>query len=545
MRALISRFVAAVVVLGASTGPLSLPAFAGTAPGSQGSAAVQRHLARAYDIVAARKARQPQKAPTPAPNSGSVCPAEPSATGNVQVNCRAEDTAYPPSQQNETSVSAYGSKVVVGFNDDLVCCNPVNISGYSVSTNGGRTFTDMGDVPWSSEVQPVGDPSIAHDDRGNFYYASLALSSDNPPNSMVSVYEMNAGSDTFHALSVPVNVGRSDVFFADKELLEIGRDGSGHRHFYITWTYYKDNSVNLGAVMMTDSTDGRNWRTIQVSPGIPCQPTSPAAHPLPAGNTVYVSYIEMNIASCTTNPLATKGVQRMVTVDVRTGAVSAVRTIAAVQGAADSVQFCGQGFLQVIQTEPGHNIRAPELPSSTMDENGTLYDVWADRPAGPGGGNGNATRIYLSYSRDRNASWSTPQVISGPTSANFMNDRFQPWVTADADGLHVMWYERVQSPSGGPDWLRTDKADLTLASKHQAPRLMNGGEKALSSVPLPVIDTGGGCYMGDYNQIASNGHTRFVTWGDNRNTIPTDAGPVNQPDVFMQAYGDEEGNNQN
>src|ERR1700686_3947536 len=112
MRALISRFVAVVVVLGASTGPLSLPAFAGTAPGSQGSAALQRHLARGYDIVAARKARQLQKAPTPPPNSGSVCPAEPSATGNVQVNCRAEDAANPASQQNETSVSAYGSKVV-------------------------------------------------------------------------------------------------------------------------------------------------------------------------------------------------------------------------------------------------------------------------------------------------------------------------------------------------------------------------------------------------------------------------------------------------
>ena len=545
MRSLISRFVAAFVVLVASTGSLSVPAFAGTAPSNQGWSALQRHIARGSDIVTARKARQLAKAPTPPPNSGSVCPAEPSLTGNVQVNCRAEDTAYPPSAQNETTVSAYGSKVVVGFNDDLVCCDQLNLSGYSVSTNNGRTFTDMGDVPWSSDVQPIGDPSIAHDDRGNFYYASLALSSDSPPNSLISIYEMSAGSSTFHMLSMPVNVGRADMFFADKELLEIARDGAGHRHFYITWTYYKDNSFSLGAVMMTHSTDGVNWRTIQVSPGTPCQPTSPASHPLPSGNTVYVSYIEMDLASCTTNPQNTKGVQRMVTVDIRTGLVRTVRTIAAVQGAGDTVEFCGQGYLQVIQTEPSHNVRAPELPSSTIDENGTLYDVWSDRPAGPGGGTENATRIYLSYSRDRNATWSIPQVISGPTSPNFMNDRFQPWVTADQDGLHVMWYERVQSPSGGPDWVRTDKADLTLAGKHQAPHSMNGGETVLSSVPFPVIDTGGGCYMGDYNQIASNGHQRFVTWGDNRNTIPTETGPLNQPDVFLQAYGDQEGNNQN
>jgi hypothetical protein len=42
--------------------------------------------------------------------------------------------------------------------------------------------------------------------------------------------------------------------------------------------------------------------------------------------------------------------------------------------------------------------------------------------------------------------------------------------------------------------------------------------------------------MGDYNQIASNGDTRFVSWGDNRNTIATPDGPVLDPDVFMQAY---------
>jgi hypothetical protein len=536
MRALISRFVAAFVVLGASTGSMTLPAFAGTAPGGGGWSALQHHVARGHDIVSARKARQLGKAPMPPPNSGSVCPAEPSPTGNVQVNCLAEDAAYPPSAQNETTVSADGSKVVVGFNDDLVCCDQLNFSGYSVSTNGGQTFTDMGDVPWSSDVQPIGDPSIAHDDRGNFYYASLALSGDNPPNSMISLYEMKAGSNSFRAFSVPINVGPSDVFFADKELLEIGRDSAGRRHFYIAWTYYKDNSFNRGAVMLTDSTDGRHWRTIQVSPGIPCQPTSPAAHPLPAGDTVYVSYMELDLTTCTTNPQATKGLQRMLAVDVRTGVVKSVRTIAGIQGAGDTVEFCGQGWLQVIQTEPDHNIRSPELPSSTIDTNGTLYDIWSDRPAGPGGSNQNATRIYLSYSRDRNASWSVPQVISGPRSAMFMNDRFQPWITADEEGLHAMWYERVQSPSGGPDMLRADKADLTLASGHQRPRLINGGETALSSVPFPVVYTGGGCYMGDYNQIASNGHQRFVTWGDNRNTVETEAGPMNQPDVFMQAY---------
>src|SRR5713101_4754235 len=56
--------------------------------------------------------------------SGSSCAAEPSTTGNVQVNCLAEDGRSRQNTQSETSVAAVGNTVVVGFNDSLVCCFP-------------------------------------------------------------------------------------------------------------------------------------------------------------------------------------------------------------------------------------------------------------------------------------------------------------------------------------------------------------------------------------------------------------------------------------
>src|SRR5216684_6395054 len=75
-------------------------------------------------------------APSGPSRQGSVCAAEPSATGNVQVNCLAEDDGSPQNTQSETSVAASSDKVVVGFNDSLVCCIPaLNLTGYSVSTN--------------------------------------------------------------------------------------------------------------------------------------------------------------------------------------------------------------------------------------------------------------------------------------------------------------------------------------------------------------------------------------------------------------------------
>src|SRR5260370_40872851 len=191
------------------------------------------------------------KAPS---HQGAVCAAEASATGNVQVNCLAEDDTSPQNTQSETSVAASGNKVVVGFNDSLVCCIPaLNLTGYSVSTNAGKTFTDMGDVPWKPTVQPIGDPAVAHDASGNFYYASLALSSvGRGAHSLISFYKMPAGTSTFQLVSVPVDVGSGINFFADKEYLALPPAGSGQFHFHITWTSF--SRAPQSPIMLTDST---------------------------------------------------------------------------------------------------------------------------------------------------------------------------------------------------------------------------------------------------------------------------------------------------
>jgi hypothetical protein len=499
----------------------------------------QNHVSAAGDVLAgvlSGRLRQPSPV-----NRGTSCPAEASSTSDVQVNCRAEDDASPRNTQSETSVVAVGNKVVAGFNDSLVCCVPaINLSGYSVSTDGGKSFTDMGDLPWSGGVQPIGDPSLATDDQGNIYYATLAYQG-HFTNSLIALYEMPAGTDTFRLLSVPVNVGNAKSFFADKELLSVGRDAQGKLHFYLTWTFYAHSFVQ-GPVMLSDSTDGVHWRTTQISAPDTCAPTTPGSHPVPAGGTLYVTWEQFDPAACTTNPDVTSGTQFVATVNVASATVQRVTTVARVHGAGDVLRFCGFADLGVIETAPGHDSRQFEAPASTIDAHGTLYLAWNDRPAGPGGGFANATRIYLSYSTDGARTFSTPQVISGPASTNFMNDRYQPAIVADASGLHATWYERVQNPSGGPDLLREDKENLTLATPTSPP--VSSGETPLSTVPFPIYQTNpnqdpiiAACYMGDYNQVASNGTRRFATWGDNRNAVTTTTGATeNQADVFSGSF---------
>lgn len=508
------------------------PQWAGTEHRLSGAAEVLVRLRnRALPAAAA--------APTTAsPNQGTACKAEASPTGNVQVNCVAEDGTSPQNTESETSVAVHGSKVVVGFNDSLVCCNAINLSGYSVSTDGGKTFTDKGDLPWSITVQPFGDPAVVADGAGNFYYASLALGGAGPHDpSLIAFYKMSDGSNSFKLVSVPVNVGDSSVNLADKAYLAVAPDGAGKRHFYLTWTSF--TPAVPSPIMLTDSTDGVHWRTTRVSAADAC---AQGSNPVPHGGTLYVSWLQWAPVACTAgNPNPTAN-EMMATLNVSSGAVTAITTIAPVVGSGDAIVSCNTptDFREVIETAPGHDIRVFELPTSGIDHNGTLYTAWQDRPNGLGGGPANATRIFLSYSLDGNKTWSTPQVISGANPPGVEADRFQPWIATDATGVHAMWYERVAG--SGEDRFRTDKQDLTLATATTAPAPV-GGEVALSTVAFPMIQTNpnqdpiiSNCYMGDYNNIVSSGTTRYVTWGDNRNAVATTQGVENQPDVFLERY---------
>jgi hypothetical protein len=274
-----------------------------------------------------------------------------------------------------------------------------------------------------------------------------------------------------------------------------------------------------------------------VSTGDAC---AQGSNPVPAGGTVYVSWVQSVPAGCT-NANITAANAMMATVDVASGTVANRTAIGPINGSGDKIVACNNAFdlREVIETAPGHDARNFEMPTTAIDANGVLYAAWNDRPAGVGGGNSNATRIFLSVSRDGNQTWSPPQVISGRVSRQVMSDRFQPWITIDGSGLHAMWYQRV---AGDPaDLIQADKEDLTLATASTDPQ--PGAETAISSVAFPIVQTNpqqdpviSFCYMGDYNNIGSNGTTRFVTWGDNRNVVQTAAGPENQPDVFLQSY---------
>jgi len=472
-----------------------------------------------------------------APTSGGSstmpggCRAEHSFSGNVLVNCLAEDGRSPQNTQSETSEAVIGKTVVVGYNDSRLCCKQLDFTGYSVSRDGGHTFFDKGGLPLLTHVQPIGDPAVAAGTDGSFYFASLALSGLTARgHSLISFYRMGPGQTRFHLLSLPVDVGSQAKKFADKEYLAIGRDANGHQHFYLTWTLF--TSAVPSVIMLTDSTDGVHWRTHPVSAADGC---SQGSNPVPARGTVYVSWEQSVPEACTAGNPNSHAMVMMAAVNAATGTLVRRTVVAPILGAGDAIVNCNgpTDFREVIETAPGHDIRLFEMPTTTIDRHGVLYAAWNDRPGGIGGVPSNATRIYLSVSRDGARTWSKkPAVISGPVSNTVVRDRFQPWITADAAGLHAMWYERVGS------LVQTNAENLTLATASAAPR--PGREVMVSSVAFPIIQTNpnqdpviSNCYMGDYNNIVTAAGVQYISWGDNRNLVGTTNGVEHQPDVFL------------
>jgi hypothetical protein len=474
------------------------------------------------------------------------CRAQGSTTGNFQVNCAAEDTGVKNDlqfAQREPSIVAFHSKVVSAFNDGYgLFGNPASMVGYSVSHDGGVTWTDMGAVPQTPTVQPISDPSLAVDAQGNVWLTTMADTGPvaHPGSSELGLWEMPAGSDTFRLVSTPVVAAVAQpTYQEDYPRLAIGTDARGKRHLYITFTRYAGGSPGniRGPVVLLDSTNGVRWRSTTLT-GTLCEPGSPGGLPVPDGGTVYVFFNEIDQRACAddpqVNPTIASGLQEMIAVDARTARIERRVTIAAIHGVGEVVSAqCGG--MQMIQTAPGLYGRQPPAPAPVLGPDGVLYLIWPDRPHGLGGGYANATRIYLSYSRDHGRSWSRPAVISGPLSATHMADRFQPALTADAHGLHAIWYQRVADPRGGPDLIRTDRADLTLAGASTGPRLINRGERTLSTVSWQYLPNQ--CYEGDYIQVFSNGTTAFAAWTDLRNTAPSAAGVLaHNADIFADHW---------
>ena len=105
----------------------------------------------------------------------------------LHLDDRQDDPGDPAGGQAETSIAldTTGRHIVIGFNDAAgFGLNPISISGFKYSDDGGQTFTNGGLLPITTGTsfigsdaypQVFGDPEVKYLGGSNFIYFSIMV----------------------------------------------------------------------------------------------------------------------------------------------------------------------------------------------------------------------------------------------------------------------------------------------------------------------------------------------------------------------------------
>jgi hypothetical protein len=410
------------------------------------------------------------------------------------------------STQSETAVAAFRNNVVAAYNDSAEFALGDSFMGYSLSTNRGRSFTDLGPIPNSPNGLNLGDPALVVDRAGNFYASFIDIDFLNPPGfePTIGISKSTDGGATFGPPALVPVTSLTPFSFEDKEFLAVDATNSPfNNNIYVTFTNLNPDP-NLGIpIFLSRSTDGgTSFSTpILVSASTDfCQGSEPVVGP---NGEIYVAYMKFFPGP------------PVVLVAKSTNGGQSFGTPVTV-APLEPIGF-GGGTLQ-------GNFRVNSFPRIDVDPvNGHVYVVYSSNPTGPDGSD-----IFFTRSTNGGATWSNPVRVNDD---NTTNDQFFPDIAVNGERLiEIIWYDRR-----GDD----DNLDMAIFSA----RSRNGGRSfshnrrvtSRSFPPAPagfdplVIET----YMGDYLDIKGFGETFLLLWGDNRRRITTFGGTRNDQDVFF------------
>ncbi len=505
---------------------------------------------------------------------------------NIQINDPELDhfrLCPPPlrplefSVQSETSMATFGGHIVVGYNSsagadvDATCRTITRLltSGYSVSHDGGQTWTSSFVPPAPGARGTSGDPSLGVDRAGNFYYASIGP--DAAGRSGVIVNKSTDGGDTFAAAVVVA----TPAGFSDKEWLAVGPDPDhpDQDNIYVAWTLIKprgDRPGFRGELWVARSSDGgATWSARSVfapvdegpgrmSDGLQfVNPTVDAAN-----GRLYIPFLHFSHTDADLLKVLVSDDGGQTFDFLRFDAPGAPDGSGFPVVTPGTVADCGLfGGVRLVLHQ-GENLGGGrrDLPRyrqstrltaqpSTAVLDGQLFIAFNASTSAAVGDPESRSEIRLLFSPDGGATWADPVTVAAATDED--PQHVLPSLSIDERGkrVHVAYYvqqadERVRVDAAGGE-----VKDGTVRFDHDRARPVSSLAFDLipSNNPLPSppfatanYDVVAPCYdLGEYMATAVIDKYLLVAWGGDRNdwTSPPGspaAGTHAQPDVFFQ-----------
>ncbi len=373
---------------------------------------------------------------------------------------RVSDIEAGPSGPPAAGVSAAhcGTSVVVGFGDTKSGVN--SFDGYAVSSNGGRTFQDLGVLPVSTEdtfgfgpdelgsgassMNPTGilNPSLACGDANHFYYASLFQSDSIPcigfP--ICSAISISTSTDGGKSWSLPVVV---DAASGDTHILlspSIAVDPIDPQRLYVAYLFWNSNNPF--------DTGGSNCAKTAFLNGIMAIKVASSAD----GGSTWTQIIVED--SCDD---AMFGTPQLVAPTIAVSAMGQVNVayeflpsqVAPGPTLPNEIHFArstdhGQTFsppMKVSTDAAGNALPELAVDRTSSKHRGTIYLTWSGSPSGT------STEVLVSESLDEGASFSFPRVID-PRNAGSGDFQTNPVIAVDKDGqIEACFYDTTNSPT--------------------------------------------------------------------------------------------------
>lgn len=493
---------------------------------------------KAEPVIVARKTKETSRVDALVPIPVPTAP-----PANVQVSATDTNSASldNATTQNEPGAAATASTVVVGWNDSNEFASTgagglTSITGFGFSTNAGSTFTDAGLLNPPTGMVHLGDPAIAVDSSGNFYFASLAVDSALTfDGSRVTVAKTTSTSPTV-TFGTPVTINgllTSGSPFQDKELIAVDNSnpaGPFHGRVYVAWTEFASMSDFTPKVLFARST---STSPLAFATPIALSPTDALNHgAMPAvgpGGAVYVVWARIDSGAGTESIRLLKSIDGGVTfINPDPSDPAANKVVANVSASPSDISTGGIA------------IRTRGFPYITVDRTsmasptrGYVYIVYQADPDGAGA---DRSDIFFTRSIDGGKNWSIPRTINRGPAVIFggdstTNDNVMPSIAVSpvTGQITVTFYDRRNDTTAADgDPANTRIAMVRAVSTDAGATWFNDQVSTVASKPAtgydPIFVPNS---IGDYIYTVAEGANFHTAWADFRNTCSPPASAAN------------------